>query len=96
MKKPETQARLYVVGNLNVDLIMSTLDQWPQKGTEAMLESSSLRPGGSAGNCALALEALDTPYRLVANQGNDQFTPWLAGLFKAAPLTGRNMPARRR
>ncbi|EIC84207.1 carbohydrate kinase family protein [Serratia sp. M24T3] len=81
MKKPETQARLYVVGNLNVDLIMSTLDQWPEKGTEAMLETSSLRPGGSAGNCALALQALDTPYRLVANQGNDQFTPWLAGLF---------------
>lgn len=82
MKKPETQARIYVVGNLNVDLIMSTLDQWPEKGTEAMLDTSSLRPGGSAGNCALALEALDTPYRLVANQGNDQFTPWLAGLFK--------------
>lgn len=84
MNKPETQARLYVVGNLNVDLIMSTLKQWPQKGTEAMLESSSLRPGGSAGNCALALEALDTPYRLVANQGNDQFTAWLAGLFTSS------------
>lgn len=84
MNKPETQARLYVVGNLNVDLIMSTLDQWPQKGTEAMLESSSLRPGGSAGNCALALDALDTPYRLVANQGNDQFTAWLAGLFASS------------
>jgi len=84
MKKPETQAQLYVVGNLNVDLIMSTLDQWPQKGTEAMLESSSLRPGGSAGNCALALAALDTPHRLVANQGNDQFTPWLAEMFSTS------------
>ncbi|MEG3133771.1 carbohydrate kinase family protein [Rouxiella sp. T17] len=81
MIKPDTSARLYVVGNINVDLIMSTLDVWPQKGTEAMLESSSLRPGGSAGNCALALDALETPYRLVANQGNDQFTPWLAQLF---------------
>lgn len=84
MQKPETQARLYVVGNLNVDLIMSTLDQWPQRGTEAMLESSTLRPGGSAGNCALALDALQTPYRLVANQGNDQFTSWLAGLFTSS------------
>ena len=84
MNKPETQATLYVVGNLNVDLIMSTLQQWPQKGTEAMLESSSLRPGGSAGNCALALAALGTPHRLVANQGKDQFTPWLAELFAAS------------
>ncbi|MDR3434092.1 MAG: carbohydrate kinase family protein [Rouxiella aceris] len=84
MNKPETQATLYVVGNLNVDLIMSTLQQWPQKGTEAMLESSSLRPGGSAGNCALALAALGIPHRLVANQGKDQFTPWLAELFAAS------------
>lgn len=81
MNKPETQATLYVVGNLNVDLIMSTLHQWPKKGTEAMLDSSSMRPGGSAGNCALALSALGTPFRLVVNQGNDQFTGWLASLF---------------
>ncbi|GAB2954322.1 carbohydrate kinase family protein [Hafnia psychrotolerans] len=86
MNKPETQATLYVVGNLNVDLIMSTLHQWPKKGTEAMLESSALRPGGSAGNCALALAALGTPHRLVVNQGNDQFTEWLASLFpESAP-----------
>jgi len=86
MNKPDTQATLYVVGNLNVDLIMSTLHEWPKKGTEAMLESSSLRPGGSAGNCALALSALGTPFRLVVNQGNDQFTDWLASLFpESAP-----------
>lgn len=84
--KPDTRATLYVVGNINVDLIMSTLHEWPKKGTEAMLESSSLRPGGSAGNCALALAALESPYRLVANQGNDQFTGWLASLFpESAP-----------
>lgn len=84
--RPDTRATLYVVGNINVDLIMSTLHAWPKKGTEAMLESSSLRPGGSAGNCALALAALNVPHRLVANQGNDQFTGWLAGLFpESAP-----------
>ncbi|MCS3422678.1 sugar/nucleoside kinase (ribokinase family) [Rahnella sp. BIGb0603] len=84
--RPDTRATLYVVGNINVDLIMSTLHAWPEKGTEAMLESSSLRPGGSAGNCALALSALDVPHRLVANQGNDQFTGWLASLFpESAP-----------
>ncbi|MBU9821594.1 carbohydrate kinase family protein [Rahnella sp. BCC 1045] len=84
--RPDTRATLYVVGNINVDLIMSTLHSWPEKGTEAMLESSSLRPGGSAGNCALALSALNVPHRLVANQGNDQFTGWLASLFpESAP-----------
>ncbi|QKJ88881.1 carbohydrate kinase family protein [Paramixta manurensis] len=74
-------ATLYVAGNINVDLIMSTLAHWPQPGTETMLEHSELRPGGSAGNCALALAAMHVPHRAVANQGSDGFTDWLAGYF---------------
>ncbi|WP_437615629.1 carbohydrate kinase family protein [Erwinia sp. V71] len=74
-------ATLYVVGNINVDLIMSTLHHWPAPGTEAMLEHSELRPGGSAGNCALALDAMQVPHRAVANQGSDGFASWLAGYF---------------
>lgn len=81
-----TNATLYVVGNINVDVIMSTLQHWPQKGTEAMLDHSEMRPGGSAGNCALALAALQTPYRLVANQGNDYFGPWLASQFPESAI----------
>lgn len=72
---------LYVVGNINVDLIMSTLNDWPQRGTEVMLQHSELRPGGSAGNCALALEAMQVPHRAIANQGNDGFSAWLASHF---------------
>ncbi len=52
-----------MVGNINIDLIMGTLYQWPARGTEAMLEHSALRPGGSAGNCVLALAALGTKHR---------------------------------
>lgn len=77
-------ATLYVAGNINVDLIMSTLHQWPAPGTETMLEHSELRPGGSAGNCALALEAMRVPHRAVANQGSDGFASWLAGYFPAS------------
>ncbi|KEA52275.1 ribokinase [Mangrovibacter sp. MFB070] len=72
---------LYVAGNINVDIIMGTLAQWPLPGTEAMLEHSALRPGGSAGNCALALAAMEIPHRAISCQGNDAFTPWLAGYF---------------
>ncbi|MCU5771478.1 carbohydrate kinase family protein [Erwiniaceae bacterium BAC15a-03b] len=74
-------ATLYVVGNINVDLIMSTLHHWPAPGTETMLEHSELRPGGSAGNCALALDAMHVPHRAVASQGCDGFASWLAGYF---------------
>ena len=45
---------LYIVGNYNIDLVMGTLTHWPAQGTEMMLEHSALRPGGSAGNYALA------------------------------------------
>lgn len=65
----DSTATLYVVGNINVDLIMGTLDHWPQRGTEVMMNHSELRPGGSAGNCALALEAMQVRHRAVANQG---------------------------
>lgn len=90
MNTPAAVATLYVVGNINIDLIMGTLYQWPARGTEAMLEHSALRPGGSAGNCALALAALGTPHRAVANQGNDHFSGWLAGHFAdSAPFWPR-------
>lgn len=72
---------LYVAGNINVDVIMGTLAHWPAPGTEVMLEHSALRPGGSAGNCALALEAMQIPHQAIACQGNDAFTPWLAAHF---------------
>ena len=49
---------LYIVGNYNIDLVMGTLTHWPAQGTEMMLEHSALRPGGSAGNSALAAAAL--------------------------------------
>ncbi|NDL66091.1 carbohydrate kinase family protein [Acerihabitans arboris] len=90
MTTSATDATLYVVGNINIDLIMGTLHHWPARGTEAMLEHSVMRPGGSAGNCALALAALGTPHRAVANQGDDHFSPWLAGYFTdSAPFWPR-------
>ncbi|TKI06854.1 carbohydrate kinase family protein [Martelella alba] len=81
MTTTSSTATLYVAGNINIDLIMGTLRQWPARGTEAMLDYSALRPGGSAGNCVLALAALGTPHRAVANQGNDHFSGWLAKHF---------------
>ena len=77
----DCNATLYVVGNVNADLIMGTLDSWPQRGTEVLLPQSELRPGGSAGNCALALEAMQVRHRAVANQGDDGLSAWLAGYF---------------
>lgn len=81
--------RVYVIGNMNVDLIMGPLAPWPVPGTENILPQSELRVGGAAGNVALALQALGVPYRLVCNIGNDMFGRWLRQAFGSA---GRGWP----
>ena len=72
---------ILVIGNLNVDIIMGPQAPWPRPGTEAILPHGDLRVGGAAGNTALALQAIGTPYRLVANRGHDVFGDWLAAAF---------------
>jgi sugar/nucleoside kinase (ribokinase family) len=73
-----------VVGNVNVDMIMGPQAPWPQPGTEVVLPDYELRVGGSAGNAALALQALGVPVRLLANAGDDMLGRWLRDGFGAA------------
>jgi sugar/nucleoside kinase (ribokinase family) len=84
MTAPGALATVYVIGNVNVDLIMGPLAPWPAPGTESLLARSDLRVGGAAGNSALALRALGTPFRLVCNMGDDPFGRWLAEAFGPA------------
>jgi sugar/nucleoside kinase (ribokinase family) len=73
-----------VIGNVNVDLIMGPVAPWPAPGTESILAQSDLRVGGAAGNSALALHALGTPFRLICNIGDDVFGRWLGDAFGEA------------
>jgi sugar/nucleoside kinase (ribokinase family) len=75
---------IYVTGNVNVDLIMGRLAEWPRFGTEIVLEHSENRIGGAAGNTALALQALSAKHRLVASVGDDIFGRWLQSGFTSA------------
>lgn len=72
---------LAVMGNVNVDLIMGPAAPWPRPGTEVMLDHDDLRPGGSAGNTALAWAGLGLPCRIAASVGDDLFGQWLADAF---------------
>jgi sugar/nucleoside kinase (ribokinase family) len=75
------RATLYVAGNVNVDLILGPLAQWPRIGTETILPHSELRVGGQAGNAGLALAALGAKHRVVASVGDDVLGRWLAESF---------------
>lgn len=74
---------LAVMGNVNVDLIMGPATPWPRPGTEVMLDHDDLRPGGSAGNTALAWAGLGLPFRIAATIGDDLFAQWLIDAYGA-------------
>jgi sugar/nucleoside kinase (ribokinase family)/fructoselysine-6-P-deglycase FrlB-like protein len=81
---------LAVVGNVNIDLIIGPVKPWPTPGTELMVEYDEMRAGGAAGNVAQAWRALNAPFQIAANVGNDQFGRFLketfAGVSKLWPV----------
>jgi sugar/nucleoside kinase (ribokinase family) len=72
---------LFIVGDLGVDLVMGSIEGWPQIGTEVLLPRSELRAGGSAANSALAMRHLGLPAHLISAVGNDDFGRFLHGQF---------------
>ncbi|CAM5769804.1 ribokinase [Labrys miyagiensis] len=74
---------LFLIGNVNVDLVMGPQEPWPQPGTEVIVPESEFRVGGAAGNTALALDVLGVDYRLIASRGDDMLGRWLAEPFGA-------------
>lgn len=76
---------IFVVGNVNLDLIMGSQTPWPTVGTEVILPHMQWRPGGAAGNVALALKALGASFQLIAASGQDVLGVWLKDSFKDIP-----------
>jgi sugar/nucleoside kinase (ribokinase family) len=74
---------LTVIGDVGVDVVLGPIDRWPAIGTESLMDHSELRPGGSAGNAALAASYLGVPCRLLSLVGNDSLGRWLAEQFQA-------------
>jgi ribokinase len=72
-----TSRDLIILGNVNVDLILGPLDNWPERGTEALVEEVQWRVGGNAGNAAAACLALGTDCAVVSTVGNDLAGTWL-------------------
>ncbi len=73
---------LAVIGNVNVDLIMGPVGNWPQQGTEVIVDHDELRVGGAAGNTALAWMGLGVPFTIASSVGQDAFGIWLAEGFR--------------
>ncbi|GGL99364.1 carbohydrate kinase family protein [Deinococcus aerophilus] len=83
---------LVILGNINVDLIVGPLGEWPQRGTEVLVEELQWRVGGNAGNAAVACAALGTDHAVISTVGNDLAGEWLRRQLPAGPLTWISHP----
>lgn len=69
--------QLLVIGDLGVDLVIGSVDHWPQFGSETVFDRHEMRVGGSGGNAALAAFHLNGSARLIASLGDDALAQWL-------------------
>jgi sugar/nucleoside kinase (ribokinase family) len=84
---------LVVIGNLNIDLIIGPAT-WPEIGTEVFVDHDEMRVGGSAGNTALALQALGHPHMFIGSVGSDTFGKVLEEAFAPQSCRLVRCPAR--
>lgn len=84
---------LLVLGNVNLELILGTLEEWPEFESETIMSMSNLRAGGAAGNTALALAGLSVEHRLIAAIGNDELGKWLKNEFQPSTSSWSVVPA---
>lgn len=66
-----------VIGDLNIDLILSGLSRIPQFGEEVLASGLTQRLGGSAANFAVCCARLGMSVAFVANVGRDEFGSFL-------------------
>ncbi|HVG48455.1 MAG TPA: carbohydrate kinase family protein, partial [Rubellimicrobium sp.] len=85
---------LATLGNVNVDLIMGPTTPWPTPGTEVLVAHDELRPGGAAGNTALAWAGLGVPFTIASNVGDDAFGVWLINAFRPYSEAWTTSPCR--
>lgn len=68
---------LAVVGNLNVDLWVRTVERFPNWDEELVVESARLQLAGTAGYVMLAAKSLGIPTVVVSTIGDDSFGQYL-------------------
>ncbi len=78
--------RFLVVGDVNVDIIVSGIDGLPTPGQERTCERITLVPGGSSANCASSLAGLGAAVDLWGKVGGDAL-----GAFAASELAQRGI-----
>jgi sugar/nucleoside kinase (ribokinase family) len=67
-----TFSHIHVLGDLNLDIVLSGIVDLPVLGTERVARDCVVKPGGSAANVAIMLARNRCPVRLFSQTGNDE------------------------
>ncbi|MET1156663.1 PfkB family carbohydrate kinase [Arthrobacter sp.] len=78
-----------IVGNTNLDVMVSDTHELPPPGTERVVPSVSIRLGGSAGNLAVRCAGLKFPTTLVSRVGDDTSVQMLEAELRLPSLDAR-------
>ncbi len=70
-----------VIGDVNVDILVPSLESIPEKDSQTLIENLILCSGGCAGNFAKALYKLDCRVRLISKIGDDLWRDFLEKEF---------------
>lgn len=76
-----------VVGDLNIDLILSGIPKLPEYGEEVLATGLAQRLGGSAANFAVCCARLGRRVGFVANVGRDEFGDFLIAELERAGVS---------
>jgi len=82
---------LHVLGDLNLDIVLSGLEEFPSFGNERLASGCAMKPGGSAANVAIMLAINGCPVRLFAQVGNDQAGEFLMKSIEAYGLDSKSI-----
>ena len=77
-------APIGIVGNLNVDQWIQTVERFPAWDEEIVIDSARLELAGTAGYLLLASQALGVPAVTVSTIGDDAFGSFLLDELRAA------------
>jgi len=77
-----------VIGCVQVDLLITPVDDLPAPGTARFIDGMSARAGGAGANVAMAFAEAGVPVRLIGCVGDDRFGAWMLEQLAPAGLDG--------
>jgi sugar/nucleoside kinase (ribokinase family) len=81
-------ASVTVIGCVQVDLLITPIDDLPAPGTARFVDAMSLRAGGAGANVAFAFAETGMEVRLIGCVGDDRFGDWMLEQLSPAGLAG--------